>query len=249
VRKDIVDIVSILSRRHLTTLYSNGWFMTPRLAESLFAAGLTQAGISIDYADSRAHDRRRGIEGATERAWRAVEALRQAAPAGGKQVHVMTVLMEGTTEDFEALLQQSREAEVGHWVTLISDTGLRRGQGAAKPIPGLSQKLARLRARYPHFRVFRDYLRQIDPFLKGAQMPRCAAGRQSFNIDHLGNLSPCIEHIDWSVGNIRTESLKSLLPKVASEGRVQNCEDCWTICRGFAQLLGNCEHMNRTLHL
>jgi len=240
VRKDIVEILTVLSRRHVTCLYTNGWFVTPELARAIFAAGVTQVGVSIDYADADAHDRRRGLAGAAARAWRAVELLRAAAPSGGKQVHVMTVLMDDNRRDLERLLQQSEAAGVGHWITLVSVSGYRRGAGGAMPTAAQSEELLALHRRYRHFRVFRDYLAGIDAFTAGdtAALPTCHAGDQTFNIDHVGGVAPCIERIDWVAGNIKDEPLDAILGRMRGDPRVAACQRCWTVCRGFAQALG-----------
>lgn len=242
VRPDIVDILRVLSRRHVTCLYTNGWFVTPDLARAIFDAGVTQVGVSIDYADADAHDRRRGLAGATQRAWNAVALLRDAAPAGGRAVHVMTVLMQDTHADLERLLAQSHAEGVGHWITLVSETGYRRGKDSQSQVMDrVSERLLALRRRFPHFRVFRDYVALIDAFTSGdtAALPRCRAGEQSFNIDHQGGVSPCIEHIDWCAGNIRDEPLSAILARMRGDPRVAGCQACWTVCRGFAQALGN----------
>jgi MoaA/NifB/PqqE/SkfB family radical SAM enzyme len=239
VRKDIIEILRLLSRRHVTCLYTNGWFVTPELARQVFDAGVTQVGVSIDYADADRHDRRRGLAGATERAWRAVELMRDAAPSGGRAVHVMTVLMADNHGELERMLAQSAAAGVGHWITLVSVGGFRRGPGGALPAGPLSAHLLALRERYPHFRVFRDYLAGIDAFAAGGALPTCRAGDQTFNIDHQGGVSPCIEHIDWVAGNIRDEPLPAILARMHGDPRVAACQQCWTICRGFAQALGD----------
>lgn len=241
VRKDILDILRALSRHHVTCLYTNGWFVTPELAREIWAAGVTQVGVSIDYAVAADHDRRRGVEGATERAWRAIELLRRAAPASGRSVHVMTVLMPDTFAQLPQLLEQSRDAGVGHWITLVSNTGYRRGKVAIAPTRPMSETLLALRDRFPHFRVFKDYVSKIDAFTTGdtAALPRCRAGDQTFNIDHQGGVSPCIENIDWCAGNVRDEPLAQILARMQGDPRVAQCQKCWTVCRGFAQELGN----------
>jgi MoaA/NifB/PqqE/SkfB family radical SAM enzyme len=276
VRKDLVDIVRAFARRHVVVLYSNGWFMTPELARRLYDAGVAQVGISIDYADDARHDARRGQVGATRRAWQAVEALRAAAPAGGRAVHVMTVLMADNHRELPRLLAQSAAAGVGHWITLVSAAGYRRGAGAALPDVPVSAELLRLRARFPHFRVFRDYVAAIDDFLDSAgalagrdrsqqraaadddddavpaapvgslassisraRLPTCHAGEQSFNLDHQGGVAPCIEHIDWTAGNVRDEPLAAIVARMKHDPRISACQACWTVCRGFAQVLGD----------
>ena len=104
------------------------------------------------------------------------------------------------------------------------------------PAPGMSAELTRLRERFPHFRVFSGYIDGIDPFLaRSDKMPTCSAGARSFNVDHVGNVSPCIEKIDRPVGNLRTERLSALLPKLKAMEEIKTCQQCWTLCRGVNQ--------------
>lgn len=243
VRPDIVDIARVLSRRHATVLYTNGWHVDRAMARALFAAGVAQVGVSIDFPDPARHDAKRGLDGAWERAWQAVERLRDAAPHGSRQVHVMTVYMEENRRDLEPLLCQSAARDVGHCLTLLATSGTRRAPGGAWPETRVSDHLLDLWRRYPHFRVMRDYLALMDDFLAGDAMPTCHAGEQSFNIDHLGNVAPCIEKIGEPVGNVRQTPLADLLTRMAAPNtptaaRVAGCQDCWTLCRGVGQLLG-----------
>jgi MoaA/NifB/PqqE/SkfB family radical SAM enzyme len=240
VRPDLCEIVQAFSERHLTALFTNGWYMTPDKAAALFEAGLVHASVSIDYPDAARHDAKRRLYGATERAWKAVEMLRDAAPRGGKQVHVMTVLMEDNHRDLPRLFEQSAVRGVGHQVTLLSIAGFRRGKGpdTMPPLP-ISAYLDALFRRYPHVRFFRDYFARMDAFLSGGPMPTCRAGVQGFNLDHVGNVSPCIERIDEAVGNVRSESLRALHARLAGrQEEIARCQQCWTACRGFQQELG-----------
>lgn len=234
-RPDIARIVKVFSARHIPLLYTNGWHVDPENARDLFTAGLSQAGVSIDFAAAARHDERRGPPGAFERAWRAVGLLRDAAPHGGKQVHVMTVLMEENLEDLEPLLEQSARAGVGHQFTLLSTRGFRRGHEGRLPAPPVSARLRELWRRHKHLRFFRRYFDYVDAHLTGGAMPACGAGRWGFNIDHLGDVSPCIERIHQVAGNVRQESLSAIYPRMAGLGRNAACQDCWTCCRATAQ--------------
>lgn len=237
-RPDLVEIVRIFGRRHIPVLFTNGWYVTERSARELFAAGLAQVGVSIDYAEASRHDSKRGQEGATERAWRAVEHFRKASRSG-RRVHVMTVLMKDNRAEFELLLRQSAAAGVGHCLTLLSREGYRRGKGGDEwPEARTCEELLRLWRRYPHFRVFRGYLERMGSFLSGGEMPGCRAGEQSFNIDHLGNVSPCIEKIDRVMGNVREAPLDAILAARRHLDGLSGCQDCWTLCRGFGQIMG-----------
>lgn len=237
-RPDILDIVKILSRDHVTILYTNGWYIDEHKAETLFANGLTQVGVSIDFPDAARHDHKRGLKGTYERAWKAIDMLREAAPHGGRQVHVMTVYMEENRRDLERLLQLSGQRGVGHYMTLLATKGTRRAPGGAWPRVGVSDHLLDLWHRYPHFRVLRDYLALMDDFLQEGDMPTCHAGEQSFNIDHLGNVSPCIEKIAEPAGNVRNEPLARIVARLRENQSVASCQECWTLCRSMGQLLG-----------
>ncbi len=240
VRPDLVEIVRALGRRHIPTLFTNGWYVERENARALFDAGLVHASVSIDYPDAARHDAKRKLEGAFDRAWRAVDHFLQTAPRGGKQVHVMTVLMDDNWRDLEALLKLSAARGVGHQVTLLSTRGYRRGKGEDRlPDSGLSAALLELWERYPHLGFFRDYFAKMDAFLSGGGMPKCEAGVQSFNIDHVGNVSSCIERIDHSFGNVKQESLATIHTRMAaSRDQISQCQDCWTACRGVSQALG-----------
>ena len=240
VRPDLVDIVRAFAARHVAVLYTNGWFVDRDAARALFDAGLAQVGVSIDFPDAARHDAKRGLPLAFAKAWRAVELLREAAPRGGRQVHVMTVLMRENADSLDELLSLSAAAGVGHEITLLSREGFRRGDGGDQwPEGAISSRLLSLKHRHPHFRTLGDYLARFDDFLARApSMPRCRAGIQGFNVDHLGNVAPCIEKIDRPVGNVRLEPLAALLAKMRDLPDVAACQDCWTLCRGFVQTMG-----------
>jgi MoaA/NifB/PqqE/SkfB family radical SAM enzyme len=237
VRPDLVDIVAIFGRRHIPLLYTNGWYVDEAKARALWRAGLAQVGVSIDYATASRHDRRRKLTGAFDRAWRAVATLRDSAPHTGKQVHVMTVLMGDNAAELDQLLQMSAGEKVGHCATLLSTGGFRRGGGAELPSPAAAAEYGRLWSAHPHFRMFGDYMRHIPDFLDGGPMPACHAGEQGFNIDHVGNVSHCIEKIDRSFGNVRGESLCAIHQRMRAAQPARGCQDCWTACRGFNQAL------------
>ena len=241
VRPDLEPIIAAVSRWHLPTLFTNGWYVTPENARGLFDAGLTHACVSIDFPDAARHDRKRGLDGAFTRALRAIECFQKAAPRPHRQVHVMSVLMEENWQDFEDLFEMSGRLGVGHQVTLISSIGYRRGKSDDLPPPEAAARLEQLWRRYPHVRFFGDYFRKMGHFLRGERevLPECRAGEQSFNIDHVGNVSPCIEKIDMVLGNVKQERLRDVLGRAAARRQeIRGCQDCWTACRGLVDALG-----------
>jgi MoaA/NifB/PqqE/SkfB family radical SAM enzyme len=138
--------------------------------------------------------------------------------------------------DLPGLLEQSRARGVGHCVTLVSTRGFRRGKDAELPDPELARELQALWRRHPHLRVFEQTLERMEDWLAGRPMPECRAGALSFNVDHLGGVAPCIETIDRTVGNVRKEPLAAILRRLESP---PGCQECYTLCRGMAQALGD----------
>jgi radical SAM protein with 4Fe4S-binding SPASM domain len=242
IRQDLEQIVEAFAKHHIPALFTNGWYVDQARARSLFDAGLVHASVSIDYADPAQHDAKRGIPKTTENAWEAVDLLKAAAPRGGLQVHVMTVLMQSNEDQIEQLLQQSREHGVGHQFTLISVDGYRRGKDGPDRLPSAAAAAAwpALFERYEHVRFFSQYFELAGKFLRQEDLPACRAGLQSFNIDHIGNVSPCIERIQEVVGNVKGESLLDLHQKlVGRHPELSTCQQCFTACRGFNQAMGN----------
>ncbi len=242
VRPDLVPIVEAFSEHHVTALFTNGWLVTPVIARDLYSAGLVHASVSIDYPDAARHDAKRGLEGAFDRAWRAVDHFRDAAPRGGKQVHVMSVVMQDNWRELPALFEQSASKGVGHQLTLLSVSGFRRAKEGVDelPPPEAGPAIAEWHGRYRHLRMFREYFTRAGDWLSHRALPECNAGLQSFNIDHVGAVSACIERIDETVGNVKTASVRDLHAALAARQHERaGCQRCWTACRGFAQSLSD----------
>ena len=92
--------------------------------------------------------------------------------------------------------------------------------------------------------MLKGYFAQTEQWLTGGEsrssMPTCHAGEQTFNIDHVGAVSACIERIDESVGTVKTQHIRDLLALLrARHPERAHCQDCWTLCRGVAQELGH----------
>lgn len=248
-RRDIVDIVTAFSRQHLVVLYTNGWHMDEALACRLFEAGLARIGVSVDYPDAARHDAARGLHGAHTRALDALSMLRRLAPGGRRQVHMMSVLMQDNAAELDALLRLSGLCDVGHCLTLLSTEGTRRGNGHALPATVDRAHLLDLWRRHPHLYLPRRYLTGMADFLAGQAAGACVAGAQSFNIDHAGEVSPCIERIGESFGNVRHEPLPDIWRRMRDRQPATGCNRCWTLCRGISQTLSRRGSMDAWLDL
>ncbi|HET9934444.1 MAG TPA: radical SAM protein [Polyangiaceae bacterium] len=242
VRKDLEGIIAAFSEHHIPALFTNGWYVDEARARSLFGAGLVHASVSIDYASAAKHDAKRGLAETTARAWDAVDTFRRVAPRGGLQVHVMTVLMRSNEDELEALLEQSRDRGVGHQFTLLATNGYRRGKSDVDELPTAAalQSFEQLFQRFPHIRFFGRYFQGAADFVQNRPLPTCRAGLQSFNIDHVGNVSACIERIEETVGNVKEVAVPELHRRLSTRHHeIAQCQRCYTACRGFNQALGD----------
>jgi MoaA/NifB/PqqE/SkfB family radical SAM enzyme len=235
-RPDAAGIVRAFARYHHPILFTNGWRVTELLARDLWQAGLTEIGVSIDYADPERHDAHRGLKGTFAAAVKAVGILRDTAPHGSRQVTVMTVLMRDNFHELESLLKLSKEQGVSHQCTLVSTLGDGRGEPSyAMPEKGIGERLLELKAKYPHFITFSGYLEGVGNFLEGQVRTPCWAGERFLNVDHLGEVSPCIEKLHLRAGNLRRDPWSVIEQKLRSFEEVRGCSDCYTSCRGFVE--------------
>lgn len=235
-RPDIVSIVRAFARFHHPILFTNGWRVTRELARRLWEAGLSEIGVSIDYASPERHDAHRGKRGTFAAAEAALEILRDTAPHGRRQVAVMTVLMHDNVDELEDLLRFSSSKGVNHQCTLISTGGGGRHERAQKaPEAGVGAKLMALKRTWPHFISFTGYLEGVDRYLRGEVRTPCWAGERFLNIDHLGEVSPCIEKLHLSAGNIRRDPWSVIAKRLAGFSETKSCRDCYTSCRGFVE--------------
>jgi len=235
-RPDIVEIVRAFARYHHPILFTNGWRVTRDLALGLWAAGLTEIGVSIDYPSAEQHDAHRGKKGTFAAALAALEVLRDTAPHGRRQVAVMTVIMHDNLDGFDDLLRLSDERGVNHQCTLISTTGDgRHDRGPRPPPPDAGRRLLELKRRHRHFVSFTGYLEGVDRFLGGEVRTPCWAGQRFLNVDHMGDVSPCIEKLHLVAGNLRRDPWTLVAERLAAIEETRTCTSCYTSCRGFVE--------------
>jgi MoaA/NifB/PqqE/SkfB family radical SAM enzyme len=235
-RADIADIVRAFARYHHPILFTNGWRVTPAVARELWRAGLTEVGVSLDYATPERHDRHRGEAGTFAAALRAVEILRDTAPQGGRQMVMISVIMHDNVDELPELLRISQRLGVNHQMTLLSTGGDGRHDRAQRlPPPGIGARLLALKKEFPHFITFSGYLEAIDRFLEGDVRTPCWAGERFLNIDHMGQASPCIEKLHLVGGNLRRDPWEVVSARLASFEETKGCTSCMTACRGFVE--------------
>src|SRR5918998_321848 len=106
-RRDLEELVAAVSgaiRLKYITLITHGGMLSPERGASLWAAGVNQFNISLDYLDGR-HDAARGIPGLTEKIFRAIDGMRG---RGIDNIRFNTVIKD---DNFDQLMPIVRRAE------------------------------------------------------------------------------------------------------------------------------------------
>jgi MoaA/NifB/PqqE/SkfB family radical SAM enzyme len=235
--EELLPIVRTLARDHFPVMISNGWCITPALARELFAAGLYEVSVSVDYADRERHDAQRGREGAFDRALDALRALDRARVHRWQRVHMISVVMEDNVDEIEPLLQLCARMGVTYLVTLHSTCRGRLERCAPATMSDLGGHLLRLKQRYPQFVQVRGYLRRFSEAMREGGVAPCYAGRNLCNIDSQGSVTLCIDRLDEPVGNILHDAMPAIEERLLGRHRVNDCRSCWTSCRGCVETL------------
>jgi len=216
-RTDLPEIISVVAEHHFPFVTTNGWFVTAQTAKDIMAAGLWGVSVSIDYADAAAHDKARGMDGAWDQAWRAVELLGAARTKPYQRVNVIAVLMADNIDHIEPLIQMA--AERGAYFMVQPYGYLKTRSNVHDHNDGqVSPRLLTLRRRYPNFLSNPHYIEQFDTFLNGG-IPGCRAGSAFFNIDANGDVARCVEFRSQPVANIYRDSSQILRQNLRASGK------------------------------
>lgn len=231
----IIEVVRALSRHHFPVMICNGWFITPQNARALWEAGMYEISVSVDYADAARHDEQRGVEGAYDRAIAALRIANENRRLPHQRVHMISVIMDDNLDHVEPLIRLCKEMGITYLVTLYSDS---RGTKERRPAPrDVSSHLLALKKKYPEFVAVRGYLAQFSRAIAENGIPDCSCGKNLLNIDANGAVSPCIDTLERSVGNILTDDMKTLVDRLEHRNRTNECKGCWTSCRGTFETL------------
>ncbi|MFA5864123.1 MAG: radical SAM protein [Phycisphaerae bacterium] len=245
VRNDIVQIAREVSRYHLPFITTNGYLMTPDLARDLYWAGLWGISISIDYANSEQHDRRRGVKGAFDRAVAALEYLAKGRRYPWQRVNLMAVLMHDNLNQIEDLIKLAKQ--FGAYFMVQPYCRLKTGdEKFLCRDPQASEYLLELRRKYPNMLSNPYFLGNFNNALNGG-VEGCMAGRAFYNIDSIGNVSICVERRSVPVGNLYRDNILELYRRMRTEAKVNKCKVCWYNCRGELESLYNPYGLFRSL--
>lgn len=234
--EELFDIVAVLAKDNFPVMICNGWYMTPEKARKLFEAGMYEVSISVDYASADKHDKQRGKPGAFDKALQALTMLNENRVHEDQRVHMISVVMEDNIDEIEPLVRLAKSLGVTYLLSFYCNS---RGRKAADITPAyIAQRLLDIQSRYPEFVSLPEYLERFgEAGEAGHGIGPCYAGKNLYNIDCQGNVTRCIDRLNDPVGNMLTDPLESIVAGLYSQYLSQDCQQCWTSCRGSIEAL------------
>ncbi len=250
IRKDLPEIVSVVSSYHFPFITTNGWLATPDMAKRLFQSGLMGAVVSLDFADEKRHDENRGKEGASKKAVAAVKYFVEARTDKIQKVNVTAVLLKENVDEIEKLIilagKLGAEFTLQPYANIKTDGHDEEGISDHTITREVSDHLLKLKRRYPHFKSSMEYLRRYDDFFREG-IDGCQAGRLFFNIDQKGYIAKCVEDMQNPVGNVKTIGIDELKNALLQKQRENRCKACWYGCRGEVECFYTWNGVKNTL--
>ncbi len=227
-RRDLEDLVSAVDRAirvKYMTLITHGASLTADRAASLWAAGVNQFNISLDFLDER-HDDARGIPGLVARIMNNVPAMRA---RGIDAIRFNTVIKRSNLGELIPIVHRAAELGVGVNFSCYTDNknGNEDGLIPATEVRALeaviSELLAFKRKRRGIITNSDYYLEQIPRYVRGETSEPCRSGIRTIHVDPGGFVKRCPDFpVDFHWRDFR---------KYAPV----NCNACYYACRGEAQ--------------
>ncbi len=226
-RQDLEDLVAAVDgaiRTKYATIITHGAMLTLERARSLWAAGIGQFSISLDYLDGR-HDAARGIPGLTDRIMAVAPAMR----AQGMTVRFNTVIKDDNLDEILPLVRAAERMRVGVNLSVYTDfkngnrAHLVRGEQRARVDALVAELLAFKRRRRGTLSNSDHYIANIPRYLRGEMTEPCRSGQDTVHIDPYGHVRRCPDFPadgHWS-------SYERYAPI--------SCNRCYYACRGEAQ--------------
>jgi MoaA/NifB/PqqE/SkfB family radical SAM enzyme len=231
IRKDLPELVRVVSAYHFPFITTNGWLVTQNKARQLFESGLMGAAVSIDFADEKKHDENRGKEGAFRRAVQAVRFFVEAKTNRFQRVDITAVLMKENLDQLEKIILLAKSLGAEFTLQPYSDLKTIQSEQDFYVDREVSEHLLKLKRKYPNFKSSPEYLRRFDQFFNGG-VNHCQAGRLFFNVDQKGNIAKCVEDLKNPIGNIKTMEMQKMRTELLRKQEENKCSCCWYGCRG-----------------
>jgi MoaA/NifB/PqqE/SkfB family radical SAM enzyme len=205
-------------------IITNGSLLTEEKAEELFAAGLDQINISLNYLDAR-QDAERALPGLYAR----IADLIPKLTARGRMLVANTVIMRENLDQILPIAQRTREW--GAKVSLSCYTDFKNGNRSHYFADGQLAELKRVVAgliehqrRFGNITNSRHYLERIVPYYtNGHGIPGCKAGNAFVQLTPDGQVRQCSDFAPF----VHYKEYQGMQPT--------SCTRCWYSCRGESE--------------
>jgi len=227
-RRDLEGIVAEVDhaiRLKYITLITHGGMLTPERAASLWAAGINQFNISLDYLDGR-HDTARGIPGLTAKLMSTIPAMRT---RGIDNVRFNTVIKSDNLDQILPIVERAQELGVGVNFSVYTDAknGNREyllSENTESELDDVVRRLLAFKRKRRGVITNSDYyLEQIPRYVRGDMIEPCRSGIRTIHIDPTGHVKRCPDFptdFHW---------------RDFQQYKPVNCNACYYACRGEAQ--------------
>jgi radical SAM protein with 4Fe4S-binding SPASM domain len=244
-RKDIFELAEYASEHRIaTTMSTNGWFITPTIANDLEKTGFMHVRVSLDGVTAKTHDSIRGVKGSFDRAINAIRILKETNIV---RIGISPTVLSENINEMPALIELGLELKVDE-IQLVQLC--KRGRGTYAQ-PASTEQLIRLR------NLFTEYKNRLAGKLNltategisleeslntnnNSSLPDfwgCPAGRTCLSIEAEGTIQPCILY-NISAGNIRKKSINKIWEESPLFRKIrtpdEECEGCHylKVCSG-----------------
>jgi MoaA/NifB/PqqE/SkfB family radical SAM enzyme len=227
-RRDLEELIAAVDKSitvKYMTLITHGGMLSLERAQSLWAAGVNQFNISLDYLDVR-HDVARGIPGLTAKILGTVPAMRDAGIDG---IRFNTVIKRSNLDQVIPIVRAAEAMGVGVNLSCYTDQkngnpeGLIGQDDLAQLDAVIAELLAFKRRRRGVVTNSDYYLEQIPKYVRGEIQEPCRSGMRTIHVDPAGYVKRCPDFpVDFHWRDFR-------------KYRPVDCNACYYACRGEAQ--------------
>ncbi len=206
-RNDIIELIDYVDKdRAIVNMYSPGTDMTPEVASELKNAGLNNLLVSIYSTTPVKHDAVRGLEGAYEKAIRAIGYGLDA----GLLVTMCTHASPTNMREISALYELATDLGV-HEFSLWESVPKKLGD----PVISDEDRKVILEMYHRINSTIRGPRLFANTYFEG-EMLGCMAGQRWMHVCVEGSVKPC-PYIPFSYGNIQTDTLKTIWKRMRKD--------------------------------
>jgi len=234
VRRDLPDIVAQLSSDHVVIINTNGTLVNESNARAIYEAGTDIVNVSIDYFSREKHDHYRG-PGVYDKAMNALLILREARTRKRQKVAIQTIMAPDNLDEIEQLVKHAEKLGIDFTFNPYRPGDHSVDLTVRQPFD--IKSLYALKRPYRSFRATIFALQKTDEYLASGFIPDCCAAKYMFAIDPYGQVVPCEDRIQTSIGDIRGMSVIEIAAGLDRMHTENSCQKCWTRERSEVEVL------------